>query len=39
LPIQADVCALALDLEAGQYLQLDGPENLKLSIIEQANHE
>lgn len=39
LPIQADVCALTLDLEAGQYLQLDGPEPLKLSIIEQANHE
>jgi hypothetical protein len=28
-----------LDLEVGQYLQLDGPETLKLSIIERANHE
>ena len=39
LPIQADACALTLDLEVGQYLQLDGPETLKLSIIERANHE
>ena len=39
LPIQADACALTLDLEVGQYLQLEGPETLKLSIIERANHE
>jgi pyrimidine operon attenuation protein/uracil phosphoribosyltransferase len=39
LPIQADACALTLDLEAGQYLQLDGPESLQLSIIERASHE
>jgi pyrimidine operon attenuation protein/uracil phosphoribosyltransferase len=39
LPVQADVCALTLNLRAGQYLQLDGPDPLKLSIIEQANHE
>ena len=39
LPIQADACALELYLEQGQYLQLDGPEPLKLSIIEHANHD
>ncbi len=38
LPIQPDACALTLDLKAGQYLKLDGPDPLKLSIIEQANH-
>jgi len=39
LPIQADACALTLDLDVGQYLQLEGPEILKLSIIEHANHD
>ena len=39
LPIQADACALSLDLEAGKYLQLQGPDTLKLSIIEHANHD
>jgi pyrimidine operon attenuation protein/uracil phosphoribosyltransferase len=39
LPIQADACALTLDLDVGQYLQLDGPDPLQLSIIEHANHE
>jgi len=39
LPIQADACALTLDLKPGQYLQLEGPDTLKLSIIEHANHE
>ncbi|MCO4838132.1 MAG: bifunctional pyr operon transcriptional regulator/uracil phosphoribosyltransferase PyrR [Oceanospirillaceae bacterium] len=39
LPIQADACALTLDLAPGQYLQLQGPEVLQLSIIEHANHE
>ncbi|MDC9719439.1 MAG: bifunctional pyr operon transcriptional regulator/uracil phosphoribosyltransferase PyrR [Gammaproteobacteria bacterium] len=39
LPIQADACALSLSLKPGQYLQLNGPEPLKLSIIESANHE
>lgn len=39
LPVQADACALTLDLAPGQYLQLEGPETLQLSIIEHANHE
>ena len=39
LPIQADACALSLDLEVGQYIQLQGPDTLKLSIIEHANHD
>ena len=39
LPIQADACALTLDLKPGQYLQLEGPDTLKLSIIEHVNHE
>ena len=39
LPVQADACALTMDLDAGQYLQLDGPLPLKLSIMEHANHE
>lgn len=39
LPIQADACALTLHLAPGQYLQLEGPDTLKLSIIEHANHE
>jgi pyrimidine operon attenuation protein/uracil phosphoribosyltransferase len=39
LPIQADACALSLNLEAGKYLQLQGPDTLKLSIIEHANHD
>jgi len=34
LPIQADACALKLDLTAGQYVQLTGPNPLTLSIIE-----
>jgi len=34
LPIQADACALTLDLAEGQYLQLTGPTPLTLSIIE-----
>jgi len=39
LPIQADACALTLDLKPGQYLQLEGPDTLKLSIIEHVNLE
>jgi len=39
LPIQADVCALTLSLDAGQYLQLNGPNPLSLSITEQAAHD
>ena len=39
LPIQADACALTLDVDVGQYIQLEGPETLKLSIIEHVNHE
>lgn len=38
LPIQADACALKLDLEPGQYLQLAGPVPLQLSIIEHTAH-
>ncbi|HCH32863.1 MAG TPA: bifunctional pyr operon transcriptional regulator/uracil phosphoribosyltransferase PyrR [Oceanospirillaceae bacterium] len=34
LPIQADACALKLDLTPGQYVQLTGPTPLTLSIIE-----
>lgn len=39
LPIQADVCAMQTELEANQYLQLEGPEPLQLKLIERANDE
>jgi pyrimidine operon attenuation protein/uracil phosphoribosyltransferase len=34
LPIQADVCALKIDLAASQQIKLTGPEELRLSISE-----
>ncbi|MDP6967874.1 MAG: bifunctional pyr operon transcriptional regulator/uracil phosphoribosyltransferase PyrR [Gammaproteobacteria bacterium] len=39
LPIQADACALQLQLTANQYLQLQGPEPLLLTLIERATDE
>ncbi|MCP4789804.1 MAG: bifunctional pyr operon transcriptional regulator/uracil phosphoribosyltransferase PyrR [Gammaproteobacteria bacterium] len=39
LPIQTDICALHLDLTNNQYLQLDGPDPLQLTLIEQANDD
>ncbi len=39
LPIQTDIFALHLDLTNNQYLQLDGPDPLQLTLIEQANDD
>lgn len=37
LPIQADACALQMDLADNQYLQLQGPSPLQLTLIERGN--
>lgn len=39
LPIQADACALDLQVTANQYLQLEGPEPLQLNLIERTTDE
>jgi pyrimidine operon attenuation protein/uracil phosphoribosyltransferase len=39
LPIQADACALQLDLADNQYLQLDGPAPLQLTLIERTTDD
>ena len=39
LPIQADACALHLELQTGQYLQLDGPQPLQLTLLERATDD
>jgi pyrimidine operon attenuation protein/uracil phosphoribosyltransferase len=39
LPIQADACALQLELAGSQYLQLEGPEPLQLTLIERITDE
>ena len=39
LPIQADACALQLELASNQYLQLEGPEPMQLNLIERVTDE
>ena len=38
LPIQADVCALKLGLQPNQYLKLEGPDPLRLTLAERKKY-